>query len=113
MSDPQLAPDPERYRRHPLRSWSWLALDTVRAPREGRTAIAARQDARLRAVVNHARAHSSFYRERWAGLPDAPRLDELPPVSKPELMARFDDWLTDPAVTRDGLRPWLEDSGKP
>ena len=112
MSDRPLQPDPETYRRRPLRSWLRLALDTRHAARERPAAIAARQDARLRGIIEHARAHSPFYRERWAGLPDAPRLDELPPVSKPELMARFDDWLTDPRVRLRDVEAFISDPGR-
>lgn len=99
MNERPPLPAPDAYRRRPLRSWLRLTIDARRAAREGPAAIAVRQDARLRVIVAHARAHSPFYHERWAGLPDAPRLDQLPPVSKPELMARFDEWVTDPRVT--------------
>ena len=34
---------------------------------------------------------------------------ELPPVTKQELMARFDDWVTDPAVTRAGVEAFVAD----
>ncbi|MDA8201633.1 MAG: phenylacetate--CoA ligase family protein [Chloroflexi bacterium] len=112
MSDRPLQPDPETYRRRPLRSWLRLALDTRRAARERPAAIAARQDARLRGIIEHARAHSPFYRARWASLPDAPHLDELPPVSKPELMARFDDWLTDPRVRLRDVEAFISDPGR-
>ena len=53
---------------------------------------------------------SPFSRELYRGLP--PRiahLPDLPPATKPQLIARFDDWLTDPAVTLADLRPWLVD----
>ena len=112
MSERPLLPDPETYRRRPLRSWLQLALDARRAAREGPGAIAAHRDARLRGMVEHARARSPFYGARWAGLPDAPRLDELPPVSKPELMARFDDWLTDPRVRLRDVEAFISDPGR-
>ena len=105
-------PVPEAYRRRPLRSWLRLALDARRAAGEAPASIAAHQDARLRAIVAHARADSPFFRDRWAGLPDAPRLDELPPVSKPELMARFDDWLTDPRVTLRDVEAFISDPAR-
>ncbi len=112
MSDRPHQPVPDAYRRHPLRSWLRLALDARRAARDGPAAVAARQEARLRVIVAHARAHSPFYRHLWAGLPDAPRLEELPPVSKPELMARFDDWLTDPRVTLGAVEAFVSNPAR-
>ncbi|HET9647511.1 MAG TPA: phenylacetate--CoA ligase family protein [Microlunatus sp.] len=38
-------------------------------------------------------------------------LDMLAPVGKPELMARFDDWVTDPAVTRAGVEAFVAEPG--
>jgi hypothetical protein len=34
-------------------------------------------------------------------------LDRLPVVTKPALLARFDDWVTDPAVTRVGVEQFV------
>ena len=65
----------------------------------GKGAIAAAREQRLRERIDHARGHSPFYRNRYRDLPaDAP-LDRLPPVTKSELMASFDDWATDRAVS--------------
>jgi phenylacetate-coenzyme A ligase PaaK-like adenylate-forming protein len=87
-----------------------IALDVRRATRDGSEAIKTRQQARLNDLVAHARQHSRFYAERYRGLPD--RIDDarqLPVVSKPELMARFDDWIADPALTRKGLEAFVAD----
>jgi phenylacetate-coenzyme A ligase PaaK-like adenylate-forming protein len=62
---------------------------------------------RLQAMVRHARAASPFYRERYRGLPERVALEGLPPVSKVELMSRFDDWATDREVTRAGVERFL------
>lgn len=77
-----------------------LLLDACRAYRGGPAAVAARQRARLAALVDYARTRSPFYRRLYAGLPERvedPRL--LPVTGKAALMDRFDDWVTDPAVT--------------
>lgn len=102
-------PSPAAYRRQPVRSWLRLALDARRATRDGEAAIADRQAARLAAMLAHAHAKSPIYRERWAGLPPTARLDELPPVSKPELMARFDDWVIDPRLTLAAVEEFVAD----
>ena len=81
-----------------------VAWDAWRATRGGPAAIACRQQARLQALVEHARRASRFYVEHYRAVPSGPirleELDRLPAVTKPELMARFDDWVTDPDVTR-------------
>ena len=48
--------------------------------------------------MDDARRRSPFYRNRYRDLPaDAP-LEQLPPVTKSELMASFDEWATDRAI---------------
>ncbi|NUU32327.1 phenylacetate--CoA ligase family protein [Arthrobacter sp. C9C5] len=86
-----------------------IMIDLVRAKRGGPRALARRRDARLAALVAHARTSSPFYRELYRGLPESVLLRELPPVTKPELMAHFDDWVTDPAVTRADLEAFVAD----
>ena len=80
------------------------------AGQAGKAAIAARQRDRLRQLVAWSRTHSPYYRRLYAGLPMSP-LDvrALPPVNKHELMAHFDEWVTDPAVTRDAVGTFSED----
>lgn len=81
-----------------------VAWDAWRTTRGGVDAVAARQAARLQALVTYARAHSRFYAEHYRGVPPGPltlaALSTLPPVRKPELMARFDEWVTDPRLTK-------------
>ncbi|WP_186372239.1 phenylacetate--CoA ligase family protein [Arthrobacter sp. KBS0702] len=87
-----------------------IMIDLVRAKHGGAQALAWRRDARLAALVAHARACSPFYRALYRGLPaeDVP-LRDLPPVTKPQLMAHFDDWVTDPAITRADLEAFVAD----
>lgn len=87
---------------------AWVALDLLRAQRAGAVGLTRRQEARLASLLGHARHRSAFYRERYDGLPGAGvRLQDLPPVTKPELMGRFEDWVTDPAVTLAGVERFL------
>ena len=54
--------------------------------------MAVRQQQRLATLVVHARQASRFYAELYADLPPGTtELRRLPPVTKPQLMARFDD----------------------
>jgi phenylacetate-coenzyme A ligase PaaK-like adenylate-forming protein len=91
----------------------WVAWDAWRAIHGGQAGIAARQAARLAALVQHARQDSRFYAEHYRTVPPG-RIDlegfyHLPPVTKPELMACFDDWVTDPSVTRAGVEQFVAD----
>lgn len=86
-----------------------LLLDARKAMKQGAGAIVARQRMRLREAVAHARVHSRYYRELYKDLPDeiedAPR---LPVTNKKALMARFDDWVTDPDATFEKARAFAE-----
>ena len=91
-------------------SYLRVARDLWRAQREGPAGIARRRERRLATLVAHARARSPFYRELYAGVPaEGWRLADLPPTAKPDLMARFNEWVTDPAIPRDGLEAFIAD----
>jgi phenylacetate-coenzyme A ligase PaaK-like adenylate-forming protein len=61
---------------------------------------------RLERLLAHARERSAFYRERIPA--GATALDRIPELSKAELMERFDDLVTDPALHRDALLEWID-----
>jgi phenylacetate-CoA ligase len=96
--------------------WSILR-DMKRVRRGGMKAVTERQRTRLADLVARARADSPFYRERYQGLPEqVTDVTTLPVTTKPELMARFDDWVTDRAVTLDAVLEFVESEdniGKP
>ena len=69
-----------------------------------------RQAARLDALLGHAVRCSPLYRELAAGMDArALALNDFPVVTKRELMARFDDWVTDPALRLADLRRFVAD----
>jgi phenylacetate-coenzyme A ligase PaaK-like adenylate-forming protein len=85
-----------------------IAWDTWRAERGGPEGIARRQYARLAELVEFARSASPYYRRLYRDVPERvtdPR--QLPRVGKRELMANFDDWVTDPHITLAKLRSEL------
>ncbi|MGP4087213.1 phenylacetate--CoA ligase family protein [Streptomyces sp. KR55] len=91
---------------------STLALirDGRRTLRQGPDALAGRQRERLAAMVDFARAHSPYYRELYRTLPERVEDPALLPVTRKQiLMARFDDWVTDPEVTIDRVRAFVAD----
>lgn len=84
--------------------------DLWRAQREGSAGLAHRQATRLAALVAHARERSRFYRQLYRHLPAQGIVpSDLPPVTKRELMASFDDWVTDPRVTLAGVEAFVAD----
>lgn len=78
--------------------------------------IAAHQDHALKELRRAAYAGSEFYRRHHAGLRDAP-LDQLPPVTKADLMEHFDEVITTPDLTlaelEEHLRSLTESRGDP
>jgi len=67
---------------------------------------------RLQALVRFARNHSPFYRRRYANLPREPRLADLPPVTKRELMEGFEEACTDPRIRREEVERFLADRNR-
>lgn len=76
----------------------------------GGNAIAEVRALRTAKLMEHARAHAASYRHSWRNLPlGPPALGELPVVTKRALMARFDEWVTDPAIKRQDADSFLRD----
>jgi phenylacetate-coenzyme A ligase PaaK-like adenylate-forming protein len=76
----------------------------------GTSAINAAAPRRADELLRFARLQSPFYRDRWRGLPNGRlSLRDFPPVTKAELMARFDDWATDRSVTSAAVAEFLAD----
>lgn len=85
--------------RSALTQWTVGALTTqiVWTRLLGAAVINAARAQRCAALLQHARAHSPFYRSLWRDVPaGAPSLADLPVVTKPALMSAFDAWSTDP-----------------
>ena len=90
-----------------------LIRDTRRVLNEGRPGIAQRQRRRLADLVEHARTHSRYFEEAYRGLPthiEDPSL--LPLTNKKLLMERFEDWTTDPDITLDRARQFVDDPAR-
>lgn len=86
------------------------AWDSWRAKRGGPTAILSGQQRRLQALIEFARTHSYFYQRLYADLPaQIDRLTDLPPATKVNLMAHFNEWVTDPEVTYESVSAFIAD----
>lgn len=90
-----------------------LIADARRAKAGGERAMAARQRARLAELIAWARARSPYYRRLYRDVPDGTAdLAALPVTRKSELMAAFDDWVTDPAITLERARAFTQDPAR-
>ena len=87
-------------------------FDLFRMRRADAEQIGGRQRERLGEMIRFARAQSLFYRELYADLPNGVLdVSVLPAVTKSQLMERFDDVVTDRAVTRRDVDAFLADPG--
>jgi phenylacetate-CoA ligase len=92
---------------------AWACSDSLLVAHADATLWRRHRALRLAQLLQHSTQHSRFYRERLlrascAGDAEA-TLQRLPPVRKHELMQRFDDWVTDPALSLPALRAFVHD----
>lgn len=81
-----------------------------RRSRASAAQLAAVQQQQFRHLLTYASGHSPFYRRRFHGIdPDRCRLSDLPRTSKAELMAHFDEVVTDPRLKRSDLERFTSD----
>ena len=93
----------------PLRL-SMVSLDVAAAHRGTPQGIAQRQQTRLAALIESALRGSRLYRSLWpAGTTPGTALEQLPMVTRAQLMADFDGWVTDPHLHFDALRAFTAD----
>jgi phenylacetate-coenzyme A ligase PaaK-like adenylate-forming protein len=64
---------------------------------------------RLQSLLTYARENSPYYATLYGGLPSDASLSDLPPVSKRELMAHFDQWVTDRDVRFSDVQIFMQD----
>ena len=91
-------------------TFSHIAWDTWNATRGGMSQIKERQGRRLNELVAFVRGNSRYYADKYRQLPDhISDVRQLPPTMKPDLVKYFDDWMTDPDVTRAGVEAFIAD----
>jgi phenylacetate-coenzyme A ligase PaaK-like adenylate-forming protein len=77
---------------------------------KGYEEVMAHQRELLTQLIACARRSSPFYQRLYSHLPDPVEgLWQLPPVTKKELMASFDDWATDRIITKKSADVFLAD----
>jgi phenylacetate-CoA ligase len=68
------------------------------------------RERRMAALLQHAQTHSPYYRAHWGGhRPSVADWQQLPPVNKHGLMARFDEWVTDPGLRLRDIQAFVAD----
>lgn len=73
--------------------------------------IVALKERHWRNLVRHASNYSPFYRERFRGIdPSRCQPSDLPPLTKSEMMAHFDDLVTDRRIRRAEVERFIADS---
>lgn len=91
-------------------TFSHIAWDTWKAARGGISVVRARQQRRLAELVDFVRSNSRYYADKYSHLPDQiTDLRQLPPVMKPDLVKYFDEWITDPEVTKASVDAFVAD----
>ena len=84
-------------------------IKTHRGNSLSREKLAEIQQGRLKKLVDFARKNSPFYEELYRNVGADFRLENLPPVGKPELMASFDRVVTDRHVTMEAVDKFCTD----
>ena len=94
----------------------WLAtragLEVLAGSAASDGALERLRQARWRHLLQSARAGTRLYRERLRGLPDDAPPAAVAPVSKGELMARFDEAVSDPRLSLAALRAFTADPAR-
>ncbi len=86
----------------------WLAAALVKqAGKLSGQEIQALQRERLLILLDYARQHSPFLREKFLMLPDYPELTDIPVTLREEAMPQLDRWVCDPEITSPGLDSYL------
>ena len=89
---------------------SSVSMDVMAAHRGTAQGIAQRQQVRLSQLLSAALRDSRLYQELMPRGTDARTpLDQLPVVTRGQLMERFDDWVADPRLKLDELRAFTAD----
>jgi hypothetical protein len=89
-------------------AWQWVqaAWDIWGAGKASPLALAVRRQKRLADLIAFAREHSAYYRDLYQDmLWEVVDFSTVPVVTKPELMANFERWMTDPQVRKSEVEP--------
>ena len=66
------------------------------------------QQDRLKELVNYVKVNSPFFRKLYKDLPEDFNLKDLPATNKSELLAHYDEWVTDSDLTKEKVLKYLD-----
>ena len=69
--------------------------------------ITALQQERLQRLLDYARQHSPYLREKYDGVPVCPALHEIPPMMREEVLPQLERWVCDREITTARLDDYL------
>lgn len=78
-------------------------IDTYISGKKPRDKVLKSRDKRMRELVSYAKENSPFYRKLYADIRDGFDIEDLPVVTKSQLMSSFDDVLTDRDITMEKI----------
>ncbi|WP_303871090.1 phenylacetate--CoA ligase family protein [Acetobacterium wieringae] len=84
----------------------WLCYRDKKMSDSKKTRIRAE---RLNRLVAYAEQNSPYYREHYQKIGESFYLSDLPPTNKVDLMAHFDDWITDKDITLNEVETFMTD----
>lgn len=85
-----------------------LIRSMVKVQRQSPAQVHALQQRRFRELLHHAHEHSPYYRRQFRGIDlDRCAITDLPPLTKKEMMANYDDFPTDRAIQRTELEQFM------
>ena len=67
------------------------------------------QHERLQELMGFVRERSPYLKEKYRSLPAKPDLTEIPVSLRSELVAKFDEWVTDPEVHEKAVKAFVAD----
>lgn len=95
--------------------WRWgaYAYEVKAYDRADGPTRAAIRRRRLASMIEHGRSASAFYRDHYRCVtPGSMDITAYPPVTRKMLMARFDDWVTDPELKKAELLRFVADPAR-
>ena len=84
-------------------------IKTWKSNNADRNKISQIQQQRLKKLVRYARENSPYYKKLYKGISDDFSLSDLPTTDKVEMMAHFNDFLTDRNITMDRINEFTKD----
>ena len=58
------------------------------------------QQKRLKELISYVKRNSPYFADLYAGIDENAPLSALPITNKKEMMTHFDQWMTDPSITK-------------